>query len=136
MKRMIAAAVFGFGLMATPAFADAMMPSSAGNTFVVTTANGTVLRYHFNADGTFDFVTPDDHTVAGTYTMADGQLCLTPQGGQASCGAYAGDKNVGDTWTQKAPTAPISVCRLWLGGLSRAAIRLRRSSRAFVHRRV
>ena len=102
MRRMMAAVVLGFGLMAATAHADAMMASSAGNTFVVTTANGTVLRYHFNADGTFDFVTPDNHTVAGVYTMANGQLCLTPQSGQPSCGPYAGDKSVGATWTQKA----------------------------------
>jgi len=102
MRRILLAAVLGLGLAAAPAFADPIMASAVGNTFVVTAASGAVLRYHFNADGTFDFVTPDNQTVAGTYTLQGGQLCLTTQGAQPACAAYVGDKSVGDTWTQKA----------------------------------
>jgi len=103
MKLVIMAAVLGFGLMTAPAFADPLMRNAAGNTYVVTIASGENIRYHFNDDGTFDFVTPDNHSASGTYTLQNNQLCLTAQGApQPSCTAYSGDKNVGDTWTQKA----------------------------------
>ena len=49
-----------------------------------------------------DLVTPDGHTVPGTYTVGNGQICLTPTGGQQACTEYVGEKNVGDTWTQSA----------------------------------
>jgi hypothetical protein len=88
-------------MMAAPAFADTMQNAYA-NTIVVTDAHGTVVRYHFNADGSFELITPDNQTVPGTYTVANGQICLTPAGGQAACTQYVGDKNVGDTWTQTA----------------------------------
>ena len=88
-------------LMAPPAFADTMQ-NAYGNTIVVTYASGAAVRYHFNADGSFEIVTPDNQTVPGTYTVAGGQICLTPTGGQAACTDYVGDKNVGDTWTQTA----------------------------------
>jgi hypothetical protein len=100
MKKFAAALALGLALAAGNASADAIMQSAYDNTIVVTAPSGVVLRYHFNADGTYDFVTPDAHTVPGTYTVADGQICLTPTGGQQACTQYVGDKNVGDTWTQ------------------------------------
>jgi hypothetical protein len=102
MKRVFVAVLLGLGVMAAPALATPLMANAAGNTYVVTTADGAVVRYHFNDDGSFDYVTPDNHTVHGTYTVANGQICLTAEAGQPQCTGYAGDKNVGDTWTQKA----------------------------------
>ena len=40
--------------------------------------------------------------MTGTYAVANGQICLTPAGGEPACTQYVGDKNVGDTWTQTA----------------------------------
>ncbi|HYD87084.1 MAG TPA: hypothetical protein VEA80_06400 [Vitreimonas sp.] len=98
MNKFAAMLAFGAVLSAAPAFADPIA-NAAGNTFVVTYANGAQARYHFNADNTFAAHTPNGH-VAGTYELSGGQLCLTPAGGERACLAYAGDKNVGDTWTQ------------------------------------
>ena len=97
MKKFAVALAFGL-LSAGAAFADTIA-NAAENTFVVTYANGAVARYHFNADNTFGAHTPNGH-VHGTYELAGGQLCLTPAGGERGCLPYAGDKNVGDTWTQ------------------------------------
>lgn len=98
MKKFAAALAFGAVLSAGAAFADTIA-NAAGNTFVVTYANGAEARYHFNADNTFGAHTPNGH-VSGTYELAGGQLCMIPAGGERGCLAYAGDKNVGDAWTQ------------------------------------
>lgn len=78
------------------------MQTAYGNTVVVTESGGLVLRYHFNADHTFDVVTPDGQTVPGTYAINGGQICLTYQGRDAAeCTEHVTGKNVGDTWTQR-----------------------------------
>jgi hypothetical protein len=100
MKKLAVVLAFGAALTAGAAFADTI-ENGYGNTFVVTSANGSVARYHFNEDGTFSGVAPGGSTMAGTYTAADGQLCLIPPNGAAPmCTAIVADKNVGDTWTQ------------------------------------
>jgi hypothetical protein len=101
MKKLAAALAFGAVLATGAAFADTMQ-NGYGNTFVVTTADGAVLRYHFNADNTFVMHAPDGSQVSGAYEVANGQICLTPAGGERGCTAYVGDKSVGDTWTQAA----------------------------------
>ena len=102
MKRIAAnIAAAAVALAAAPAFADTVQ-NAYGNTIVVTEANGVVVRYHFNADGSFELIGPDNQPVHGSYAVANGQICLTPAGGQAACTQYVGDKNVGDTWTQPA----------------------------------
>ena len=98
MKKLAATLAFGVALTAGAAFADTVA-NAEGNTFVVTYANGAQARYHFNADNTFAAQTPNGQ-VSGAYELSGGQLCLTPAGGERGCVPYAGDKNVGDTWTQ------------------------------------
>jgi len=98
MKKFAAMLAFGAVLSAGAAFADPIA-NADDNTFVVTYANGAEARYHFNADNTFAAHTPSG-AVNGTYELSGGQLCLTPAGGERGCIPYAGDKNVGDTWTQ------------------------------------
>jgi hypothetical protein len=88
----IAAACF-----AAPAFADAMAPFY-GNTAEVKQADGAVLKYQFNADGSFTLLAPDGAKVTGTYKVADGKICLTPAGGQPGCAPSVDGKKVGDTW--------------------------------------
>ena len=101
MKKFVATLAFGAALMTGAAFADTMQ-NAHGNTIVITYPNGASAHYLFNADNTFEIHAPDGSHVSGTYQVADGQICLTPAGGQAACTAYVGDKNVGDTWTQTA----------------------------------
>jgi hypothetical protein len=100
MRKFAAVLAFGVALSSGAAFADTIQ-NGYGNTFVVTNAQGQVARYMFNEDGTFTGVAPGGSTMAGTYTVADGQLCMNPpNGGAPLCTAIAADKNVGDTWTQ------------------------------------
>lgn len=101
MRKFLAALSFGVALAAGAAFADTVS-NGFGNTFVVTTAQGAEVLYHFDEGGAYRMTAPDGTVVSGTWTVANGQLCLTPQGGAAGCSAYVGDKNVGDTWTQTA----------------------------------
>jgi hypothetical protein len=110
MKQLAALAAAAALLAAAPAFADTMQ-NGVGNTFVVTNAEGATVHYQFSADGGFTATTPDGQQVAaGTYEVTNGQLCITPTGGERGCTAYVGDKNVGDTWTQNGTDgAPITV---------------------------
>lgn len=101
MKKLAALMFLGAALSAGAASAQ-MMQSAFDNTIVVTYANGAQARYHFNADNTFSLQTPDGRTVSGAYAIEGDQICLTPTGGERACTEYAGEKNVGDTWTQTA----------------------------------
>lgn len=98
MKRLLIATALVVA-SAGAAFADTM-ENAYGNTVVVTLANGGEVRYQFNADQTYSVTTPDGQSVSGAYTTGDGQICLTPAGGEAACTAYVADKAVGDSWTQ------------------------------------
>lgn len=101
MKKFAAALGLSVALFAGAASGEDMMQSAYANTLAVTLANGAIVRYHFNADGSFDVVAPDGSTTTGAYAVANGQICLTPTGAQApTCAEYVGVKNVGDTWTQ------------------------------------
>jgi hypothetical protein len=100
MKKLAALVTLGAVLFTGPALADTIQ-NGIGNTFVVTNAEGATVHYQFNADGGFTASTPaGEQVAAGAYEVADGQLCITPTGGERACAAYIGDKNVGDTWTQ------------------------------------
>ncbi len=101
MRTLAVMTAFAAVLAAGAAFADTMQ-NGVGNTFVVTDSDGTVVHYHFDADGSFTASTPEGEQVAaGAYEVTDSQLCLTPAGGERGCTEYVGDKNVGDSWTQQ-----------------------------------
>ena len=99
MKTLAFAAATAFAFSAA-AFADTL-ENAAGNTVNVTNAEGATVRYHFDADHSFMMMTPDNQMVHGAWSVADGQICLTPTGGEPGCTDYVGDKNVGDSWTQR-----------------------------------
>lgn len=103
MRRFTAAFALGACLMASTAVAETdTMQTAYGNTVVVTEPSGAVLRYHFNADHTFDVALPDGRDVPGTYQIANGQICLTYAGrGGGECTEHVTGKTVGDTWTQR-----------------------------------
>jgi hypothetical protein len=96
MKRFVVVAIAAIAF-AAPAFAD-VMAAYYGNTAEVKQADGAVLRYHFNADGSFALIAPDGAKVSGTYKVANGKICLTPAGGQPGCAPMVDGKKVGDTW--------------------------------------
>lgn len=100
MKKLAVALALGVISMAGAALAQPA-PNNDNNTFVVTEANGTVLRYHFNSDGTWDALTPDGNTVNGTFAINGDQVCMTAAGQtEAACVQNNTGKQVGDTWTQ------------------------------------
>jgi hypothetical protein len=103
MLKFAAALAMSAALMMGAAVAQTdTMQTAYGNTVVVTEPSGAVVRYHFNADHSFDVVTPDGHTVPGTYQIANGQICLTyATRTEAECTEHVTGKNVGDTWTQR-----------------------------------
>ena len=59
----------------------------AGQTVQVQT-NGVVNNIYFAPDGTASIATPSGATVPGTWSAANGQLCLSAMGGQ-ECWPYA-----------------------------------------------
>ncbi len=103
MLKFAAAFIAGACVLAGGATAQTdTMQTAYANTVVVTEPSGSVLRYHFNADHSFDVVMPDGRDVPGTYEIANGQICLTYAGRTAAeCTEHVTGKNVGDTWTQR-----------------------------------
>lgn len=103
MLKIAAALALSAALMTGAAFADPdTMQTAYGNTVVVTEASGAVLRYHFNADHSFDVVLPDGRDAPGVYQIANGQICLTYAGRDvAECTEHVTGKSVGDSWTQR-----------------------------------
>jgi len=98
MKTFIgAAALVAATLLAGAAFANDTMEATYGNTVAVTLGDGTVVNYYMNEDGTYS-MTAGDATVNGTWTEGDGQVCLTPEGGEEACSPLVDGKAVGDTW--------------------------------------
>lgn len=100
MKIFAFAAAAAFALCAGAAFADTL-ENAAGNTVNVTNTEGATVRYHFEADHRYMMMLPDNQMIMGAWSVADGQICLTPAGGEQACTDYVGDKNVGDSWTQR-----------------------------------
>jgi hypothetical protein len=103
MLKFAAALAVSAACMTSSAFADTdTMQTAYGNTVVVTEPSGAVLRYHFNADHSFDVVLADGRDAPGTYQIANGQICLSYAGREgAECTEHVTGKNVGDTWTQR-----------------------------------
>ncbi|MEZ6023967.1 MAG: hypothetical protein R3C16_11260 [Hyphomonadaceae bacterium] len=109
MRKLMAALIVAGAMLAPAASFAGTVENGYGNTFVVTSASGVSLRYHFNEDGTFAVTAPDGQTASGTYTVSGDQLCMT-QNGQEGCVAVQADKNVGDSWEQTgADGSPITV---------------------------
>lgn len=98
MKKLVALAAFAVALGGGIAFADTI-ENGYENTFVVTLGAETV-RYHFNADGTFDAIGPDGSSQTGRYEAGNGQICFLGEADARQCAPLVSGKNVGDTWQQ------------------------------------
>lgn len=97
MKK-LAALVFAASMLAGSAFADTIENNYA-NTFVVT-AGAEVIRYTFNADGTFTATPASGAAQSGRYEVAGEQVCFLGAENQRQCAPIVSGKNVGDTWQQ------------------------------------
>ncbi|MBL8560447.1 MAG: hypothetical protein JNM47_17130 [Hyphomonadaceae bacterium] len=96
-KLMFAAVAASFAFAAAPALADAAIEAYAANTVVATGANGAVLKFHFNTDGSYT-MKAGDQAVPGRWAVENNQFCLTPQGGEKSCSPHSATRKIGDTW--------------------------------------
>jgi hypothetical protein len=122
-SRFLARAAIGFSVAAmlpAAAIAQATGAEVVGQPIQVTT-NGVTNTVYLDAGGQLRIVTPGGSTVPGTWTAANGQLCLGVGGGQ-ECVPYASPFQAGapttvtsscgasETWlaqaTNQAPTAP------------------------------
>jgi len=98
MKKFAAMAAFALVLSGGAAFADTI-ENGYENTFVVTLGD-QVVRYHFNADGTFGAIAPDGSVQHGRYEAGNGQICFLGEADARQCAPLISGKNVGDTWQQ------------------------------------
>jgi len=111
VKKLICAAAIGAAMTFSGAvLANDTMDAAYSNTIVVTLADGTALNYLFNADGSYSF-TAGDTTGDGAFTLGNGEICLTPTGGDEGCTPLTDGMGVGDSWegTSAADGSPITV---------------------------
>lgn len=101
MIKTIAIALSMTALMAVSAYAGTV-ENSFGHTVVSRAPDGTETHWQYAPDGSFTMTT-NGQTARGAWAYVDGQLCLTPEGGQQACYGDAGDHHVGDTWTLTTP---------------------------------
>ena len=104
MKRILASVAFAV-LSTSLAFAAAdPMEGRYGNTVVVTYADGSQIKLHYNKDGTLGVVNPDGSKGTGKWVLKDGKLCVTadagPNAGKEQCSPFTGGKKAGDSWEQ------------------------------------
>jgi hypothetical protein len=85
-----AAAVLAAVSMPAAAYAQAWTPGAeiVGQPIQVTT-NGTTNTVYFDQGGTARILTPNQNVIPGTWQAANGQLCLSANGGQ-ECWPYSG----------------------------------------------
>ena len=109
----LARTVFGvtIAMTAGAAFAQAWTPGSevVGQPIQVTT-NGTTNTVYLDPGGQLRVLTPGGNTVPGTWTAANGQLCLGV-GGAQECVPYNGPFQAG---TPVALTSSCGAAETWL----------------------
>lgn len=105
MKKVFAACACAAALSGA-AFADTM-EAAFDNTIVITYPSGGTSRYHFNRDGTFTATVPSGAEMRGRWEVAGDQLCFIALSNDRTCSPFVADKNVGDTWEQRATDGTI-----------------------------
>jgi len=85
-----------------------------GNTGVSKMADGEVMTYFFNPDGSFESHFAGGKVVKGTFRWKDPTTACflptepaPPPGTKSVCRAYPVTHHVGDTWTEKANGADV-----------------------------
>ena len=104
----IAKAAVGLTIVALPAAAFAQA-EIIGQPVQVTT-NGTTNTVYLDQGGALRIVTPGGSTVPGTWTVANGQLCLGANGAQ-ECVPYTGPMQPGQPQTL---TSSCGATETWL----------------------
>lgn len=101
-------------VMALPAVAVAQSwtPGSEilGQQIQVTT-NGATNNVYFDPGGTLRITTPGGNTVPGTWTAANGQLCVASVSGAQECVPYSGPMQAGQPQTL---TSSCGATETWL----------------------
>jgi hypothetical protein len=80
-----------------------------GNTVVMTHADGSATRVHFQQGGVYDFVTASGVTGGGTWAVEGGQFCttrLTPAPQPKQCRPDM-QRHVGDKWEEDTPAGHV-----------------------------
>ena len=112
-SRFLARAAIGFGVATLlPAAAMAQAGAEVVGQPIQVTTNGVTNTVYLDAGGQLRIITPGGATVPGTWTAANGQLCLGVGGGQ-ECVPYASPFQAG------APVTLTSSCgasETWLAG--------------------
>lgn len=114
----VARAAVGLALVAAvPGIAQAQMAAEIVGQPVQVTTNGVTDTVYLDPGGSARIVTPGGNTVPGTWTAANGQLCLSA-GGPQECFPYASPFMAGQpvtltsscgsssTWLASATNAP------------------------------
>jgi len=84
--------------MALPGVAMAQMAAEVIGQPIQVTTNGVTNTVYLDAGGTARIMTPGGNTVPGTWTAANGQLCLSAGAGQ-ECFPYAAPFRAGTPLT-------------------------------------
>jgi hypothetical protein len=114
MKKLFVALSVSACMLLGTASADTIA-NAVGNTLNVATPDGGSFRYHFETNGTYTMVGPDQQSAAGAWVVNGDQICLTPQGQAQQCYPYDGSKKVGDTWTMTAQDGGVVTLSLTQG---------------------
>ena len=114
---LVARAAIGFTVMVVPAVASAQMAAEIIGQPVQVTTNGVTNTVYLDPGGSARILTPGGNTIAGTWSAANGQLCLS-SGGANECWPYASAFQAGQpvtltsscnsssTWLASATNAP------------------------------
>lgn len=116
---LVARAAIGFAMVIAPSVALAQMIPGAeivGQPVQVTT-NGVTNTVYLDPGGSARIVTPGGNTVPGTWTAANGQLCLSA-GAAQECWPYAAPFQAGQPVTL---TSSCNQASTWLAAATNAA---------------
>lgn len=97
-------------LMPQQGLANDDMSGAYGNSLQMDTPIGVVNLY-FEPDGTY----ANDKNGAGTWTLLNGELCLSPNNGLPACIPFEGGHVVGDEWLVSTPESGHQVYRIVAG---------------------
>lgn len=113
----VSLAIVGVGAIPAAALAQAWTPGSeiVGQSVQVTT-NGVTNTVYLDAGGSARIVTPGGNTVPGTWTAANGQMCLN-NGAAQECWPYAAPFQAGQPVTL---TSSCNSTSTWLAASTNA----------------
>ena len=98
MRNALCSAVCALLPLTLSAGAGDLLAGSFGNTTTMTYADGSVVEFYFDEDGTFS----TDTGIGGSWSLDGVTLCLSNEG-ESRCGEWGGPYSAGDTWQQNDP---------------------------------